>query len=56
MMLNNKKGVAMDTEILVYAIICLIILGVSIGGYFVLEEKGISAVQFVKNLVRFGEG
>ena len=47
----GKKG--MELEMLGYWIIAIAILVLLVIGYIVLREKGISALDFIKNLFRF---
>ena len=47
----NKK--AMETEILAWWIIALVILAIMITGYAILKAKGIDALEYLKNLFRF---
>lgn len=50
--LKEKRG--METEMLGWWLIGIAVLVIMIGGYFILKEKGISAIEFIKNLIRFG--
>jgi len=49
---QNKKGIAMET--LGYMLIALAVLAIMIFGYIVLNSKGIGALEYIKNLFRFG--
>lgn len=47
----NKKGVAVEE--LLWWIIAIATLAVVVFGYIYLKHKGISAIEFIKNLFRF---
>ncbi len=49
---KNKKGIEM--EMLGWAIISLFILVIMLLGYMMLKQKGIGAIEYIKNLFRFG--
>lgn len=50
--MKDKKGQIWET--LIPWIIGLLVLVVILGFYFVLSGKGTAAIDFVKNLFRFG--
>ncbi len=50
--MKNKK--AIEVEMLAWWIIALVILVVLIVGFIVLKQKDVSALEFIKNLFRFG--
>ncbi len=50
--MNNKK--AIEIEVLTWWIIAIAVLVLVIVGYLILKGKGISAIEFIKNLLRFG--
>lgn len=50
--LKKKKG--METEMMGWWIIGIAVLVIMIGGYFILREKGIDVIEYLKNLLRFG--
>ena len=52
-MKKNKKGIAMSA--LAWWIIAVVLLLVVIAGYIILRQKNISALEFIKNLFRFGK-
>ena len=49
--IKNKKGI--EFEMLAYWLIALTIFVVVLAGYFILKAKGISAIDFFKNLMKF---
>ncbi len=49
---EDKK--AMETEMLGWWIIALVVLAIMLIGYFILKDKGVGAIEFIKNLFRFG--
>lgn len=51
--MKNKKG--MEIEALAWWIIAVIILIVLIVGFIILRQKDVSAIEFIKNLFRFGK-
>lgn len=51
--MKNKK--ALELEILVKLIIAFAILVLIIIGYIILKTKGINALEYIKNLFRFGK-
>ena len=51
-LLKNKK--AMEMEMLGWWIIAIAVLAIMIIGYLILKGKGIDALEYVKNLLRFG--
>lgn len=51
----KKKG-AIELETIAYWIIALLVLTVLIVAYIVLKGKGVGAIEFIKNLFRFGGG
>lgn len=48
---KNKKGI--ETEMLIGIIIMVVVLVIMITSFIFLKAKGISAVDFIKNLFRF---
>lgn len=50
---RNKKG-AIELDVLGWWILGISILVIMVIGYFVLKSKGISAIEFIKNIFRFG--
>lgn len=50
---TGKKG-AMEMEQIAYWIIGFIVLVIVVAGYMILRGKGGGALDFVKNLFRFG--
>jgi len=48
----RKRG--METETLGWWIIAIAILVIVIVGFIILKGKGISAIEYIKNLFRFG--
>lgn len=53
-MLKIKGKKAIETEVLVWTIVGIIILILSIVGYIILTKKDLSLLEFIKNLFRFG--
>ena len=51
-MRGNKKG--MEIATIVGIIILVVFLVISVVGYMILKSKGINAIDFIKNLFRFG--
>ena len=53
--MNNKKSKkGMELETLGYWIIALVILVIVILGIIILKGKGISAIDYIKQIFRFG--
>ena len=50
--MKNKKGIEM--EMLAYWIIAIAVLALIVVGYLILKTKNISALDYIKNLFRFG--
>jgi len=48
----GKKG--MEMEILGWWIIALVVLAIMLIGFMILKGKGIGAIEFIKNMFRFG--
>lgn len=48
---KNRK--AMEMEMLGWWIAAIAVLVVMLVGYFILKSKGIDAIEYVKNLLRF---
>ncbi len=48
----EKRGI--EFEVLGWLILVTIGLAIFLGGYFILRAKGIDAIEFLKNLLRFG--
>ncbi len=44
----------METEMLGWWIFALAVLAIMIGGYIILKGKGINAIEYIKNIFRFG--
>jgi hypothetical protein len=52
---DNKKGaIAIDKETLAYWFIAMVVAAIVILGYVILRSKGVDAIEYVKNLLRFG--
>lgn len=51
-MLRHKRG--MESEMLGWWIIGIVLLVIMLMGYFILKDRGISAIEYLKNLFRFG--
>jgi hypothetical protein len=49
---GEKKG--MEMEMLGWWLIALAVLAIAIGAIIVLKGKGINAIDFIKNIFRFG--
>jgi len=49
---RGKKGI--ETEMLGWWIIAIVVLVIMIAGYIILKGKGIDAIEYIKNLFRFG--
>ncbi len=49
---KNKKG--MEAEFLGWAMIALGVLVIMLIGYAILRAKGIDALEYLKNIIRFG--
>jgi hypothetical protein len=49
----GKKG-DMEIDTIIYWIIGLAILVVAVIGFMILKNKNIGAVEFIKNIFRFG--
>ncbi len=49
---SNKKGFEM--EVLGWWIIAIAVLIIMLLGFFILKGKGIDAIEYAKNLFRFG--
>ena len=50
--MKGKRG--MEVEVLAWFIIAAFVLIVLLVSYFILKDKGIGAIDFVKNMFRFG--
>ncbi len=50
----GKRGISMPAEALIWLLIGAAILFIVIMGYMILKNKGISAIDFIKNLLKFG--
>lgn len=50
----NKRGVSLPAEALIWLLIGAAILFIVIIGYMILKTKGISAIDFIKNFLKFG--
>ena len=50
----KKRIKGMETEMLGWWIIAIAVLVVMVIGYFILKDKGISAIDYIQNLFRFG--
>lgn len=50
---KGKKGIEM--EMIGWWIIAIVILVIMLVAYFVLKGKGINAIEFIKNIFRFGK-
>ena len=51
--MKNKKGLEM--EVLIWWIIALVVLAVIVFASLVLRDKGVGAMDYIKNLFRFGK-
>ena len=51
--LKNKKGGFLQ-ENLGWLLLALAVLAVVAGGYIILSRKGVGAIEYIKNLFRFG--
>ncbi|MFA4953190.1 MAG: hypothetical protein WC584_03135 [Candidatus Pacearchaeota archaeon] len=51
--MGNKRG--MEMEFLSWWIIGIAILIIMVIAIFILKDKGISAIDYLKNLLRFGK-
>lgn len=49
----NKKGLEM--EMLGYYILGAVVLVIALISYFLLKDKGLGALDFIKNMVRLGK-
>jgi len=52
-MRKDKRGI--ELEMLGWWIIALVVLAVMVIGFLILSGKGSSAIQYIKNLFRFGQ-
>ena len=50
--MKNKRGIAMET--LTWYIIAIFVLVFLVTGYLIIKNKGTGAIEFIKNLIRFG--
>ncbi|MEK6906193.1 MAG: hypothetical protein AABW81_01075 [Nanoarchaeota archaeon] len=53
----NKRGSgkkAMETEMIGWWVIALAVLVIMLIGFMILKGKGIGAIDYIKNLFRFG--
>lgn len=48
----GKRG--FEIEVLGWWILALAVLGIMLAGFIILKGKGIGAVEFIKNMFRFG--
>jgi hypothetical protein len=48
----NKKGV--ELEYLFWWIVAIAVLVIVVLGYFIASQKGLGAIDYIKNLFRFG--
>ena len=44
----------MEMELIGWWILALVVLAVLLVGYFILQDRGIGAIEYIKNLLRFG--
>jgi hypothetical protein len=51
-MKKNKRG--MENEILAYWIIAIVVLVIIFAGFFIIKDKGIGAIDYLKSLFSFG--
>ena len=49
---SNKKG--MEMELIGWWIIGIVVLVIMVSGYLILKGKGMNALEFLKDLIRFG--
>ena len=50
--LSKKNGIEM--EMLGWWLIALVVLAIMIVGFIILKGKGINAIEYIKNIFRFG--
>lgn len=50
-MKKNKRGI--DIFLLIMFLIAVVVLAVVLTAYFIAKGKGIGAIEFAKNLLRF---
>lgn len=50
--MSKKRGIA--SEMLGWWILAIAVLAIMIVGYMILQGKGIGAIDFIKNMFRFG--
>jgi len=48
----SKKG--MEIETIVWMIVIIVFLVIMVGGFIYLKIKGINAIDYIRNLFRFG--
>ena len=48
----NKKG--LEIEMLGWWVIAIVVLIIMVLGFFILKGKGINAIDYIKDLFRFG--
>lgn len=51
--MKNKRG--MEMEMLAWWIIAVTVLVILLSAYFILKGKGVGAIEFIKNMFRFGK-
>ena len=48
------KKKAMEIELIGWWVIALAVLVIMLLGYMILKGKGVGAIEFLKNMIRFG--
>ncbi len=54
-MFAKKRKADIELETLAWWLLALIVLAIMLVAFFVLRGKGINAIEFIKNLFRFGK-
>jgi len=49
---NRKKG--MEIQMMGWWILAITVLIIMLVGFFILKDKGINAIEYVRNILRFG--
>ena len=49
----DKRGIAF--EVMGWWILAIAVLVIILVGYFILSEKGIDAISYIRNMLRFGK-
>ena len=53
-MFMKKRKKAMETEMLGWWILAIAVLAIMLGAYFIFKETGFDAIEYIKNMLRFG--